>query len=115
MKDIMDTLNRDKEVIVNDNKRMARELTDIKVLLMSNLQNGSNWSISLDGGDEQFVLSMSIWQSNEDKDRYLSNITWSFRSINEHPCQTDLNGIALKFIDFYDTIQSHLHLFYFDD
>lgn len=38
----MDTLNRDKEVIVNDNKRMARELTDIKVLLMSNLQNGSN-------------------------------------------------------------------------
>jgi hypothetical protein len=42
MKEIMDTLNRDKEVIVNDNKRMARELTDIKVLLMSNLQNGSN-------------------------------------------------------------------------
>jgi hypothetical protein len=38
----MDTLNRDKEVIVNDSKRMARELTDIKVLLMSNLQNGSN-------------------------------------------------------------------------
>ena len=42
MKEIMDTLNRDKEVIVNDNKRMARKLTDIKVLLMSNLQNGSN-------------------------------------------------------------------------
>ena len=77
----MDTLNRDKEVIVNDNKRMARELTDIKVLLMSNLQNGSNWSISLDDGDEVHAIcinhqiNMSVWQSNEDKDRYLSNIT----------------------------------------
>jgi predicted ATP-grasp superfamily ATP-dependent carboligase len=100
MKEIMDTLNRDKEVIVNDNKRMARELTDIKVLLMSNLQNGSNWLISLDDGDEVHAIcinhqiNMSVWQSNEDKDRYLSNITWSFRFINEHPCQTDHNDIA---------------------
>lgn len=41
MKAIMDNLNKDKEVVLAENRRMAEELTQIKALLMGNLESGS--------------------------------------------------------------------------